>query len=707
MNRPPHTTYAGVEHPGAVCASDPVYPGVWRVRLGDPEPITPASVRPAAPADASSLPPIDRLPLALDDWHAEATPRGFTVELPFPGEACFGLGLQFGSTQHRGRKRRLSVNSDPPVDTGSSHAPVPLLVSSEGFGLLFDTARVLELYIASHAKPDTVASEANAIATDTESLYGPGVSRDRGLLACVPVARGVDVYVIAGPTPRDVVRRYNLYSGGGCLPPLKALGVWYRAYAKFDDGQSLALARQLRKQGVPCDVFGLEPGWQSSAYPCSFEWDPGRFPDPDRVIAELEALGFELNLWEHAYLAAGSPLRKSVGDRVGKWAVFEGAMPDLLDPDVRDAFAEHHRERFVTKGVAGFKLDECDGSDFKKRAWSFPDHERFPSGIDGEQMRSLLGLLYQRSIHRAFVDVGRRTLSQVRSSGPFATSLPFILYSDLYDHRVYVRGLCSAGWSGLLWCPEVRRADSSEELIRRIQTAVLSPQALLNVWQFERPPWEVPHDDLSVEQTRDRCVAWLRLRMRLVPYLYAAFARYHREGLPPVRCLAMDWPDDPQTHGIEDAYLLGDDLLVVALFAGERTKRFYLPQGAWHHLFTGEVLQGGQWHRYKVGSDDALVFVRAGSLVPLARPVASIHPQTVFDLDVFAYGDAERASAQLWEDDGVSLDPLASGFNEITLTINGNNRLVIERHGVFTPHCYRFNPRVLHDEKIDLFSAVT
>src|SRR5690606_18415999 len=120
---------------------------------------------------------------------------------------------------------------------------------------------------------------------------------------------------------------------------------------------------------------------------------------------------------------------------------------------------------------------------------SFPECAAFPSGLDGEQMHSLLGLVYQRAIHDAFEQANVRTYSSVRSSGAFASPLPFVLYSDQYDHRDFVRGVATCGVSGLLWSPEVRHADSHGDFIRRIQAVVLSPQALINAWYCKNPPW--------------------------------------------------------------------------------------------------------------------------------------------------------------------------------------------------------------------------
>ncbi len=686
-----------------------VYPGIWCVRLGYPEAIVPSRFRSADPAEPKGLAEVSACPLDVTQWLARRSAQGFTVMIPASDEAYYGLGLQLKSLNQKAKKRVLRVNSDPPADTGDSHAPVPLLISPRGWGLLFDTARYVQFYVGSHHAPGDITASDHGItpvATETDALYGRSSGAGSPIQAHVPHCQGVDVYIIAGPTLRDVVCRYNLFSGGGCLPSLRGLGVWYRAFAQWDQEQVLSIAHRLRDSQMPCDVLGLEPGWQSHAYPCTFAWDSHRFPQPDQMIRQLAEQGFEVNLWEHAFVHPDSPMRPRIGDRVGQWAVFNGAVPDLLDPDVQQVFTDHHQHQFAEQGISGFKLDECDSSDFVKRPWSFPEHDQFPSGADGEQMHSLFGLAYQRAIGDAFEAVDRRTYGEVRSSHAFAAPQPFVLYSDLYDHRDFVRGMCTSGFSGLLWCPEVRHARSSEELVRRLQTVILSPQALINAWYIDGTPWDMDYTQADVqparrrgrtdesgcspgvEQTRGICRRVLQLRMRLVPYLYSAFADYLRQGLPPVRALVMDWPNDPQVRELDDQWMFGPDLLAVPIFTGQQTRRFYLPEGRWHDIFTGRVYAGGQFHEREVRLDEMLIFAADGTLLPIAQDLPHITDQTVFDVQVHRFGSPSR-TCRLWEDDGCTFDYRRGVFNELHVALSEEGVLKVLRLGKYAGSRHR------------------
>ena len=227
-------------------------------------------------------------------------------------------------------------------------------------------------------------------------------------------------------------------------------------------------------------------------------------------------------------------------------------------------FADYHDKTLVDKGVSGFKLDECDHQPLSATPWSFPEQSVFPSGLDGEQMHLLIGPLYQRTIGSIY----RNEPADARSgaaSGALAAPLPFGLYSDAYDHRDYVRAIATSGFGGVLWCPEVRDMSSLEELYRRLETSVFSAVTQVDCWYLKNPVWKQINKDLNNtgkfmdnwEQTESACRTLLQMRMRLLPYLYSAYADYHDTGVPPTRALVMDYPDDPATWAVDDQYMLG------------------------------------------------------------------------------------------------------------------------------------------------------
>jgi len=134
-------------------------------------------------------------------------------------------------------------------------------------------------------------------------------------------------------------------------------------------------------------MFGLEPGWQTAAYSCSYLWNVKNFPDPERLIGLMSGMNYRLNLWEHAYVHPSSPVFKPIVPFSGDYTVWKGAVPDFILPEARRIFGDYHERNLTGRGIASFKLDECDAAYYQKadEDWSFPDIAMFPSGVDGVQ----------------------------------------------------------------------------------------------------------------------------------------------------------------------------------------------------------------------------------------------------------------------------------------------------------------------------------
>lgn len=234
-------------------------------------------------------------------------------------------------------------------------------------------------------------------------------------------------------------------------------------------------------------------------------------------------------------------------------------------------------------GISGFKADECDGSDFTG-GWSFPVDTRFPGGADGEQMHSMFGLRYQDALLESAGKAGIDTYSLVRSSGSFAAPYPFVLYSDLYNHRIFINSVAQASFSGLLWAPEVREAANPEELLLRLQSSVLSPLAMINAWYVKHQPWKQVNRKLNNEgvfmqgweAVEAECRELAVLREKLIPEIKSAFEVYSRTGIPPFRALVLDWPDDPSVADISGQYMIGDHLMAAPPHSKEDQRPCFL-----------------------------------------------------------------------------------------------------------------------------------
>jgi alpha-D-xyloside xylohydrolase len=215
-----------------------------------------------------------------------------------------------------------------------------------------------------------------------------------------------------------------------------------------------------------------------------------------------------------------------------------------------------------------------------------------------------------------------------------------VLYSDLYNHRDFIRALVNSGFSGLLWCPEVRDAVNEEDLIRRLQSVVFSPLAMINGWYIKNPPWKQLNRRLNNadqlldgwEKLEARCREIIGWRMQLVPYLTAAFQRYAEDGTPPFRALVLDAPNDKRLYTVDDQYMIGDRMMVAPIFVEDSSgaaqgsqrmnpqgaRRVVLPEGGWHDFWTGEAIHGGTEISVPASTGKIPVYVKTGSIVPWA-----------------------------------------------------------------------------------------
>ena len=325
-----------------------VMPGIWRIRLGKPEAFTPVSSRRRPPAREAleQMPAAGACPIPAASITATRMTRGFVVTLPLESfEMVYGLGLQLQSNWERGKKKTLRVNADPKMDSGDSHAPVPFYVTTRGYGVLVDTARYATFWCGGRTRKgeSKKAAPEPLIADEALKPYvEKGFHAASQVIIDVPSAEGVDLYIFAGPSMREAVARYNLFSGGGCVPTQAGLGVWYRASLDFRQDEVIAMASGLRESRIPCDVLGLEPGWQTHAYSCSFVWNK-KFPAPKEMVKQLGRQGYGVNLWEHAYTHPTSPIYGALEPYSADFEVFGGLAPDLTLPEARKIFTDFPR----------------------------------------------------------------------------------------------------------------------------------------------------------------------------------------------------------------------------------------------------------------------------------------------------------------------------------------------------------------------------
>jgi alpha-D-xyloside xylohydrolase len=641
-----------------------VAPGVWKAVVGTPDVYNLLKAAGTEP-NTEALANIEKAEFPLNKSSIIARVDEGKTSLRFPlerGEQLYGFGLNFQSVHQRGKILRLHVDHYGGEDNGRTHAPTPFYISSNGYGVFINAARYIDVYAGSAARIDSEnAPEPRDRNTDknwTARPYSDAVEM------LIPTG-GVEIYLFGGPKPLDAVRRYNLFCGGGPLPPRWGLGFTQRVQKLYPADEVIEEAKAFEEKGYPLDFIGVEPGWQSKAYPCTFEWDKGRFPEPAKFVNELKDMGVKVNLWTNPYVSPEASIYDEILPYTASHTVW--AVPDLTIPEAQNIFWSEFKKNHVDIGVSGYKIDEVDGYD----RYLWPDVTTFPSGHSAEQMRQTYGLLVQKQSAELFRERNSRTYGLVRASNGGGVSFPYVIYNDYYKHEDFITALINSGFAGVLWTPEARASKTGEEWLRRMQSVVFSPMAMINAWSSGTKPWSFPE---VAEEVKEMAV----LRMQMMPYWYSEFAKYHFEGTPPFRAMDLEegfrqeqnaltladaevnLEENPYAEAVrkevKDQYMAGEYLLVAPMFTGQTSRNVILPKGNWYDFYTGEYVGNGEIITAAPGLDKIPVYVKDGGIIPMMPP--RLHAPAAdekVDIEIRHYGE-KPGKYRLYDDDGETFD---------------------------------------------------
>ena len=661
-----------------------VAPGVWKGLVGKPESYDLLKASGATPMkQALGKMKTVSFPLPQAEINGQVTDGKTYLRFPLvKEEQLFGFGLNFQTVHQRGKILQLHVDHYAGRDNGRTHAPTPFYVSSAGYGVFINSARYLNVYAGSGVRIDSknppVEKDRNTDRSWSSRPYSDAVE------ILVPAA-GVEFYVFAGPSTLDAIRRFNLFNGGGVLPPRWGLGFTQRVRSLFTTEQVKEEAQAFADKGYPLDFIGLEPGWQSRAYPGTFEWDKTRYPQPQAFVKEMLDKGIRLNLWINPYVSTKASIYKPLQPYFASHTVWVGAVPDFTIPEARKIFFDQLKKDQLDIGVSGYKIDEVDGYDH----YLWPDVATFPSGLSAEQMRQTYGMLAMRYSADLFKQKNQRTYGLVRANNGGGVSFPYVIYNDYYNHEDFITALVNSGFAGVLWTPEVRASRTGEEWLRRFQSNVFSPMAMINAWSSGTKPWSYPEVEPQVK-------AMALLRMQMMPYWYTEFAKYHFEGTPPFRAMnteegfrhqaqaavaSTDLEANPYleatTKEIKDQYMAGEYLVVAPMFTGQTSRKVILPKGKWFDFYTGELVGDGEIITVTPGLDKIPVYVKDGGIVPMMPPrLQAPKAGEKVDLEIRYYGE-QPGKYMLYDDDGETFNYEKGDFSwrEIKVMKDKSGRL--------------------------------
>ncbi|MCW3493489.1 alpha-xylosidase [Microbacterium sp. SSM24] len=512
------------------------------------------------------------------------------------GEVVYGLGERFGPVAKNGQTVDV-WNADGGTSSEQAYKSIPFYLSSRGYGVLVND-------------PGHVSFEVGSEAVERVQFSVPG--------------EVLEYFVIDGPTPKDVLERYTALTGRPPIVPAWSYGLWLSTSftTDYDEATVTSFIDEMAARELPISVFHFDCFWMREFNWCDFEWDPRTFPDPDGMLARLHEKDLRVCVWINPYIGQRSPLFREAADRgflvkradgsVWQWDLWQAGMGlvDFTNPDAT-AWYQGHLRRLIDQGV------DCFKTDFGER---IPVDVEWADGSDPLRMHNLYTQLYNEAVHAVLVEArgeGDAVLF-ARSATAGGQTMPVHWGGDststFASMAETLRGGLSLAYSGFAhWSHDIGGFEGTPDAAvfkRWTAFGLLGSHSRFHGSGSYRVPWAF--DEEAVEVTR----RFTHLKMHLMPYLFQAGADAAASGIPILRPMLLEFPDDPAVLHLDRQYMLGGDILVAPVFSAEGEVDFYLPDGEWTSLLTGETVTGGRWRRETHGFDSLPLYVRPGAVLP-------------------------------------------------------------------------------------------
>jgi alpha-D-xyloside xylohydrolase len=547
-----------------------------------------------------------------------------------PDDHFYGGGERFTRLDHVGRTLRTWNRNSYGARSEHTYKTIPLVVGTRGYGLFVDVPTAVSFHLGSRSNR-----------TLTLEAAGPEL----------------DYYLLAG-SPKEILGAYADLTGKPAVPPAWAFGLWASTgFVAYTEASLLEQARRLRAEAVPCDVFHLDCFWQRAHMWCDFEWDTARMPDPKRLLTELRRLGFRNCLWINPYVSVQSALYREGAERgyflrrpdgsiyapiVWNQRSERGmglcAIVDFSHPEAARWYAEK-LEAQLALGADCFKPDFAE---------EIPEDARFANGLTGAEMHNPYALLYQRTAWEAtLAHKGEgETVAWSRSAAPGVQRYPGHWSGDpectFVDLANNLRGGLAAAMSGLAyWSHDIGGfwGEPTPELyVRWAQVGLFSALSRYH-GATPRDPWLFGDEALAIFRR------YARLRSRLIPYLQSLGAEAAATGVPLMRPMVLEFPDDPAARAFDLQYCLGRELLVSPVVQSGGEVVTYLPRGRWTDWWRGTVHEGPTTLVRRVALEELPLFVRENSLVVLGPERLHVGERPADPLTVEAFVTTEARFA--------------------------------------------------------------
>ncbi|RSM75716.1 alpha-xylosidase [Amycolatopsis sp. WAC 01375] len=513
------------------------------------------------------------------------------------GAQVYGLGERFGPLVRNGQVVDI-WNADAGTSSEQAYKNVPFYLTNAGYGVFVNHPGHVSFEVASEA-----------------------VSRVQFSV----VGQSLEYFVIYGPSPKEILRKYTALTGRPALPPAWSFGLWLSTSftTSYDEETVSGFVDGMIERDLPLSVFHFDCFWMREFNWCDFEWDPRTFPDPVGMLERLKARDLRISVWINPYVAQRSPLfaegvaggyllRKPNGD-VWQWDLWQPGMAlvDFTNPAAREWYASK-LDALLEQGV------DCFKTDFGERV---PTDVVYFDGSDPERMHNYYTYLYNQTVFDVLRERRGEGEAVVFARSATAGSQQFPVHwggdcESTYESMAEsLRGGLSLGLSGFgYWSHDIGGFEGTPDpaLFKRwIAFGMLSSHSRLHGSSSYRVPW------LFDEEAVDVLRVFSKLKARLMPYLWQAAAQAAAEGTPMMRAMALEFPADPACVHLERQYMLGDSLLVAPVFSDEGEVTYFVPDGVWTDFFTGDEIQGPRWVTTVCDMLTVPLLVRPNTVLPL------------------------------------------------------------------------------------------
>ncbi len=513
------------------------------------------------------------------------------------GECVYGLGERFTALVKNGQVIE-NWNKDGGTSSDQAYKSVPFYLTNRGYGVLVNETGPVSFEVA------------------TEKL---------GRVQFSIGGQSLEYFVINGPDPKAILSRLTALTGRPALPPAWSFGLWLTTSftTNYDEKTATSFIEGMKSRDLPLSVFHFDCFWMREFDWCDFQWDPRVFPDPAGMLKRLHARGLRVCVWINPYIGQRSSifgeaarkgyLLKRPDGSVWQTDLWQPGMGivDFTNPAARVWFQGHLR-RLAVMGVDAFK------SDFGER---IPVDVEYFDGSDPVKMHNHYSILYNEAVFDLLEDERGKgeALVFARSSHASGQRLPVHWGGDCHSTfesmAESLRGGLSLGLCGFgFWSHDIGGFEGTPPVAvykRWIAFGLMSSHSRLHGSSSYRVPWT--YDDEACDVLR----FFTKLKCTLMPYLFSKAVEAHEAGVPVMRAMILEFPGDPASDTLERQYMFGDSLLVAPVFSEDGSVDYYLPDGAWTHLLSGEVRTGGRWHHAKHGFLGMAIYVRPGHIIAL------------------------------------------------------------------------------------------